>query len=296
MKEMISYLYKINIISEKKYNGEVIYKTSSSNYLYREVSDINRVMIMDKYTKYFNTYHFFSYTFKPNIYNEIISKYEDKNFVILDIGNDFQKEVDFTDMLDFYNKSSLILFNRVKYNNNWETLWESKINYLVSHFNNNKIDNKKYNILFNYYVSIADTSLLYLSRLKRKNSYFNYSVSFVHRRIDSSNSKLFFYNPLNFIIDIKIRDISEYIKSLFYSDKDYLGELEYFFKTHKLDTYLASMLYARIVYPSIFFDSYEQNKIDIKKFIDFDKHKDFIKKIYDVISSYIYIDKIDYLK
>ena len=296
MKKIISYLYNLNIISKKKYKGEIIYETLNSNYLYREVSDINKVMFLDKYIKYLNTYHFFSYTFKPNIYNEIISNYENKKFVILDIGNDYLREVDFTDMIDFYNKSSNVLFEKVKYNNNWEILWESKINYLVNHFYNNKLNNKKYNLLFNYFVCVADTSLLYIRNIKRKYHINNYNVCFTHRRIDSLNLKLLFYNPLNFIIDIEARDIAEYIKSLFYSNKEYLYELEYYLKTHKLDSFTASMLFARIIYPSIFFDNYEQNKIDINKFINFDNYQNFIKKVYDIITSYTYIDKIDYLK
>lgn len=295
MKKIISYLYKINIINSSKYNDEIVYYDDNNNYyLYKEyTNNIKWIMYLYNSISYLNNYSFFAYNFKKNIYGDIVSIYNDKRFILIDIGTDFKKTIDIDDMLLFYRVSSKLLSNNIKYSNNWHILWEDKIDYLINHFNNNKLNNKNLSIIFYYYISIAENVLLYIIKISKNNNLFSNKVCFTHRRVIAT--KFDFYNPLNFIIDTEIRDIGEYIKRLFYINEDYENELHYYLKINKLNKYEASILYARIVYPSIFFDDYERNNVDYKKYIDFDKYKDFIKKIYDVITSYIYIDKIDWL-
>ncbi|MBR5662890.1 MAG: hypothetical protein IKX00_04535 [Bacilli bacterium] len=293
MKEIISYLYNINVYKEFYFNKQLILKTRNTNYLYQEITEPKKVLYIYNLIQSVNSYKFFCYKFERNIFNEVISKYNDITFVIIDIKNDYKETIDLDDMLSLYVDSQKILFNRINYNNNWDLLWENKINYLTNHFNNNKLLNKNYELVFNYYISIAEISLEYLLFSKKKYKP-NNIASFVHRRIKIPNIKLDFFNPLNFIIDLEIRDISEYIKILYYKNDDYETELDYYLKTHHLDMYLASLLYARIIYPSCFFDDYESKNIDINKFVDFISYEKFIKKIYDLISSYIPIDKINF--
>lgn len=291
MKEIISYLYQIDILDEINYKNEVIYKTINSSYLFRIIDDENKVRNMYKYVFNLSGY---TYKFKRNIYNDIISIYQDTKFILLDIGNNYLEIVDFEDMLSFYNSSSILFSNNIKYKNIWDILWENKIDYLTLHFNNNYELNKSYNLLFYYYIHVGESALEYILKLKRKYTETG-KISFVHRRIYSSNIKLYFYNPLNYIVDLEIRDIAEYIKVVYYKNEDYLNELNYYLKTHVLSPYEASLLYARIIYPSIFFDDYEAGTIDIDKYINFDNFEQFIKKVYEVISSYTLIDKIDLL-
>lgn len=291
MKEIISYLYQLDILEEINYKTEIIYKTINNSYLYRKIDDESKVRNLYKYVTNLNDY---SYKFKRNVYNDIISIYQDVKFVLLDIGNNYLEVVDFEDMLSFYNHSSILFSNNIKYKNIWDILWENKIDYLTLHFNSNYELNKNYNLLFNYYLSVGESALEYLLKLKRKYHEVG-KISFVHRRIYSPNIKLYFYNPLNYIIDLEIRDIAEYIKMIYYNGEDYLNELNYYLKTHNLTPFEASVLYARIVYPSIFFDDYEMGIIDFKKYINFDDFEQFIKKVYEVISSYTLVDKIDWL-
>lgn len=291
MKEIISYLYNINIINQISFNNEIIFETSNTSYLYREIDDIKVVNILKNYVDELNRNRFFSYKFVNNIFNSIISTHEEKNFVIIDVLNDYKNEVNFYEMIEFYNYSNMLLTNNIKYNNNWDILWEQKIDYLNNHFDNHKINNKMNRVVFNYYSSIAENALIYLIKVKSKFNFTN-RVAFVHRRINQPNIKLEFYNPLNFMIDLYIRDMAEYIKSLYYAKKDYINDLKYYLNTNRLDVYSASMLFIRIVYPSIFFDDYEADKLNVNKYIDFEDYEDFIKKIYELINSYILIDKL----
>ena len=291
MKEIISYYYSIDVIDSINYEQYTIYKTSNSNYLFMEVADSNKLVFYNEIISSVSNTGFFSYKCKKNIYGELFTKYYNNNYVLLDIGTDYKEEVDFVDMLSFYNKSSLYLSNNAKYNNNWESIWENKISYLADYFNNNFKTYKNYSVLFYFYISVAENSLLYIKKIKNKYMPTN-KICFTHRRVFFPNRKIEFYNPFNFVIDLQVRDIGEYIKSLYYSDEDYLEELHYYLKTNVLNPYLASMLYVRTIFPSIFFDDFENSTIDISKYINFEKYLNFTKKVYEVISSYTSIDKL----
>ena len=297
MENAISYLYGFVINKKVIYKEKTIYYTDRGIFLFSEVDDAPKVYQIYNFIKSMNNYSKYLYTFYYNIYGDIITKTNECSFSLIKIDDSYNKKIDFIEMIEFYDWSykNIPIEYKKNYTNNWNTLWESKINYLLSHFNNNILTNKNYVLIFNYYISVAESALEYIMKLKEK-SLLNYKDVLSHRRILSSNIKLDFYNPLNLIIDIEQRDIGEYIKSLYYKDEDYINELHYYLKIHKLDSYNASMLYARIVYPSIFLDDYESNNVSINKYIDFNKYENFIKKIYEVISSYINIDNIDWLK
>lgn len=297
MENAISYLYGFTISKKISYKDKTVYYTDKGIFLFAKVEDAQKIYQLHNFIKNMNNTFKHIYTFYYNIYGDIISKINDHIFTLIKLDNDYSKKIDFIEMIEFYNWSFDNIPNtyKQKYTNNWVGLWEDKINYLLTHFNNNILNNKNYILIFNYYVSLAESSLEYLMKLN-KNNLNNYKVVLSHRRIINSNIKLDFYNPLNLMIDIEQRDIGEYIKSLYYEDEDYINELHYYFKTHKLDSYNAAMLYARIIYPSIFFDDYESSNININKYINFKKYESFIKKIYEVISSYIKISNIDWLK
>ena len=294
MKEMIAYLYNIDIIETLNYKNDLIFKTNNTHYLYKEVAEPEKILFINKYLIILNQYNFFSYIFKTNIYNEIISKNNNINFVLIDIGCNYKKTIDLDDMITFYKRSNLLLKQNIKYQNNWDSLWENKIDYITSHFMINYNSHKNIDTIFYFYISVAENTLHYLNALKYKYPINNDSISFTHRRIFFPNAGFDFYNPLNFIIDLEVRDIGEYIKTLFYNHDDYVNELHYYLKTHNLDFYTTSYLYVRIIYPSIFFDDYESNNIDINKYCNLDNYYNFSKKIYEIISSYIKIDEIKF--
>ena len=116
MKEIISYYYSIDVIDSINYEQYTIYKTSNSNYLFMEVADSNKLVFYNEIISSVSNTVFFSYKCKKNIYGELFTKYYNNSYVLLDIGTDYKEEVDFVDMLSFYNKSSLYLSNNAKYN------------------------------------------------------------------------------------------------------------------------------------------------------------------------------------
>ena len=123
-----------------------------------------------------------------------------------------------------------------------------------------------------------------------------------HRRVKYPNVKLNFLNPLSFIFDLEIRDIAEYIKSAFFAGEDALSYLKEALKIKKYSIYSLELLYARLLYPSYYFDVYENVMNDleqeeklvpiIEKACDYE---DFFYNAYIEINQYVPIERISWL-
>ena len=126
-----------------------------------------------------------------------------------------------------------------------------------------------------------------------------------HRRVFYPNYKLNFFNPLSFVFDLEVRDIAEYLKAMFFTiDTEYevLEDLKCYLSIKRLSIYDASMLYARLLYPSYYFDIYEEvmnkdrNEEDLIKIIKkANLYEDFLKAAYLEINKYAAIEKIDWI-
>ena len=111
-------------------------------------------------------------------------------------------------------------------------------------------------------------------------------------------------NPLSFVFDLEVRDVAEYLKSMFFKkDIEYcLDELKSYLSIRKLNIYEYHMFYARLLYPSYYFDVYDSvmnknaNEEELVKIVkrsnDYEK---FLKKTYLEISKYVRLDKIDWI-
>ena len=74
---------------------------------------------------------------------------------------------------------------------------------------------KKYPILYNiidYYLGISENAIFYLKKVV-SNYEGNVSVCVCHKRIGVNSTLFDLYNPLNLIIDTRVRDIAEYFKN-----------------------------------------------------------------------------------
>ena len=67
------------------------------------------------------------------------------------------------------------------------------------------------------------------------------------------------YDPQNIIIDHKARDLAEYIKLSFFRDNYAIfDELDQYFRYHYFSFYGIQLLIARILWPSFYFDVYDE--------------------------------------
>ncbi len=181
----------------------------------------------------------------------------------------------------------------------WGKLWSEKIDYFEYQVNQFGKSHPTIRESFSYFVGIAETgiSLLGQSTLDYK----NFVVS--HKRIKRTQTLFDLYNPLSFIIDLKIRDVCEYFKESFITNGDIWSDIEYYLTTNQLTNYEYFMFFVRMFYPSFYFDLYEDiinhNK-DEKQLLHIieraPQYEQLLKKIYLFLLQRISLPDIEWLK
>ena len=253
------------------------------NYYYNlNPNKINK--IFNYYYFYLNNelYYFIIYTRRPDDINAIYTFNQDlikNNILINEIINNKNNTI-----LTPVNKIPYILIKiqinqnkpitlpeinylsniRIKYPNNlmrsnWANLWANKIDYLEYQLEQNY---QKYPLLsksFNYFVGLTENAISYLNNTITTLKPEKNDIGVIsHDTISINDSIYSIYNPLNIIIDHKSRDIAEYIKISFFNDNyKIFDELDEYFKHNYFSYYGMNLLIARILYPSFYFEIYD---------------------------------------
>ncbi len=201
----------------------------------------------------------------PNNYNEILTYHEGKYYCLLlikyeGIGSSFH-------FIPIINNPKLDILKR----NKWAYLWSMKIDYVeyqVKHIR------KKYPIINNsveYYIGLSENAISYFKMLVLD----NIPLYIGHRRINKNKM----YNPLELVIDYKVRDISEYIKQVFFKKEKAIYEIKQFINSLNLNNMDYILLYCRLLFPSYYFDIYD-------KIIKGELEDDGLIRITDLVNDY----------
>lgn len=190
--------------------------------------------------------------------NEIISTYNGVMYILLKIFVNVNKSISLEEISFLGNTIYL-----EKLNINWGALWANKIDYLEDLINEN---GKKYPLIvdsFNYFVGMAENAISYFNSITLDNNY-RYVVS--HKKIRCGDTVEVLYNPMNIIFDYRVRDVAEYIKNSFFN-KNYniFNELVVYLRKNQLTITEVKLLISRLLYPSFYFEMYEDILIDNKE-------------------------------
>ena len=154
-------------------------------------------------------------------------------------------------------------------------------------------------------MGLAENAIAYANNTNNKFSLNSFDkICLNHRRLDFPNLTKEYYNPLLFIFDLQVRDIAEYLKSAFFkSEMDAWIEFKTFINFQKRSIYEYQMFYARMLYPSYYFDMYEKimngEESEEKLIFYIEKSKNyeqFLKNMYYEIIKIVQIEKIDWLE
>ena len=304
MKETLKYYYGLDIESIEELDGKYHFKIENQDYFFvfynrgiEELEDIINVS-NEMVKKGINVHKILI-----NRNNSFLTKVGEYNYILFAVSN-LNEEYDIFDMVKISEK--LVLNNNKSnlYRNNWGTLWSEKIDYFEYQVRELSIEKDVVKNSFSYYVGMAENAISYVNNTNMKYGGDAYRIVLSHRRVFYPNYKLNYLNPLSFVFDLEVRDIAEYLKAMFFK-KDIsfcLDELSSYLKIRHLSLYEYQMLYARLLYPTYYFDVYESvmNKNgDEEELVNIikkcDSYEEFLKKAYLEISKYAKIDKVEWI-
>lgn len=278
MKNLIEYYYNLNIYNLRTSNDDFLFNSHNKLYLFYKIRNADNVKNMTYILNNFGTIYMHSPIFNKE--SQLIT-YDGENYRILFLINISQnRKISYKDVLYFSNNNTVYNFNT---NNNWELMWKNKIDFLENYIEKKDNINNLIKPLCYYYIGLAENSLQYLRKI-RKNFVCDCSIS--HKRIDKDDTLIELYNPINFVIDNKCRDIGEYLRSISYSNNNFLEIIN----SLNYADYEFQLLYARLLFPTTFFDKIELlndskiTKQDILSMYDLTlKYELFLNNIYNII-------------
>ena len=248
--------------SNSKY---IVYFNNRIYYLYRI---FDKKMVISKYN--ISKKYYFYYKFIYNRFNSIFSIYNGNYYVLLEINNN-----SFPINYIFYDKVPLL----------WKNKWLDKIYYF--NIKKNSLDSCYYTYV-NYYLYLFELSLFYLNDYND----FIFNGYLLHEKFDVNE----LCNPLNIIIDVRERNLGEYLKYLFFCCN--YNEIDYsFLYDLKYNDYNFDLVISRLLYPNYFINSILNDdsidKIDsiINRLEEFERY---LKMIFNILAKKYDIKKVDF--
>lgn len=304
MKDTISFYYNIDIDTLEEKDGKYHFKYQNRDFFFvffnRNLEELEDLLdcISEMQKKGIDIHGILI-----NKDNSILTKINEYNYILFSVNN-CSETYDIFDIIDMNNKLTLNNYNSKLYRNNWENLWMQKVDYFEYQIRELGLDKQVIKNSFSYYIGLAENAISYVHNVKLKYPSQG-TIVLSHRRIFYPNYKLNYLNPLSFIFDLEVRDIAEYLKAMFFSEDDeseVLEELKSFLKIKRLTIYEYNMLYARLLYPSYYFDIYEEvmnkerSEEDLLKIISKNKNfEEFLKKAYLEITKYAILEKVEWI-
>lgn len=227
---------------------------------------------------------------------EAISNYNNNSYILIRIYVNINKIISLEEIS--YLANSL---HRENMQINWGNLWSRKIDYLEELINEN---GKKYPVIvdsFNYFVGMAENAISYYNNVGLSENY-KYVIS--HRIIRFNDTVECLYNPLNIIFDYRVRDVAEYLKNAFFRNNlNVYYEFKNYLKNNNLSVNEIQLLVARLLYPSFYFDMYDDIIVDEKEekiifnvITRLDEYECYLSKIIEYLSVNYGIEDILWLK
>ena len=258
MLDYINYFYNLYPPLLNKENDNYVFFVGNEKYYLtpyrRELSEIKDLVELNKRMISSNS---LVHEIIINKFNEPISVISNENYVLLRVYVNDIKKIDINDIIYMLNENVDLSGLKSLLRTNWVSLWSSKVDYIeyqMGHlikkypFLNNTID---------YYLGLCENAITYIKNLKMFSDY-KIPIGISHKRIITDATLFDLYNPLNLIIDYKVRNIAEYLKDAFFKDEDVNYILNIVFKNFWFDKLNLSLLVARLLYPSYYFDLFEE--------------------------------------
>lgn len=301
MKNNIMYYYNLRIDNITQNNNNYYFTINNDNYCFTIYTrDIKESDAIYKLNKYMLSSNILVHEIIPNKDNYVVTIINNIPYILYKIYINKNKKLTINELTYLSNYTYQV--DKILTRNNWNILWSNKIDYFEYQINQM---GKKYPILvdtFAYFTGLAENAISYVKYTTLETQIETSDNPVIsHRKINNTIESL--YNPLNIILDHKSRDIAEYIKLSFLNkNTNIYQELDSYFSNNYYSEYGLRLLYARIIYPSFYFDMYEQIIQGLRKESDLlnivtllDDYELYLKEMYYYLKKYHNIPEIDWI-
>ena len=239
MKNLINYYYNLNIINIHQRERNYYFKINEELYSFVECNECDKIEEIFQLSKYLEQFKIFEQLLL-NVNNQVVTDVNGKKYILI-------KNIKIDNNI---NINKIIEINNIRIPStklkmsDWEELWSKKMDYFEYQISQ---IGKKYPLIresFNYYLGLAELAISIINNIPKKDLYLCLS----HRRIED------IYNPLNLIVDYRVRDVSEYFKKNFFENKDIVEELNLFLFNNNLSVNEKQVFFVRMLFPTYYFD------------------------------------------
>ena len=299
MKNIIEFYYNLKIEKLHNKNDQYFFSIADKNFVFKPYDDDER-KLQDIY--YLNLQISPGGNFDKiiiNKQNNLITKIDNIPYILILTSN--KRTLSLPEISNISNNTNIDTRNIQNLERNgWETLWSNKIDYFEMQVEENK---KKFPLIresFDYFIGMGENAISYLVNTKKEERITIYDQKVIaHNNLYQS-----LYEPTNLILDHKARDIAEYIKlSFFNNNTNIFKQLDEYFYYNYYSKYGMRVLFSRILYPSFYFNLYEDiisEKIEEKelnKILDkTEEYETFLYDVYLYLKKYYDIPPIEWLK
>lgn len=291
MKNLINYYYNLNIKAFKKIDEKFIFELNNKVYEFIPFyGDLNSF-----YKNYLTVLKSNKYCHEIVLNNQknILTFYEGKPYLLFKKNLTIENKVDLNEIVTY----DIQIYNETKLE--WKKLWKEKIDYYEYQMSQLSHKYKKLKNSFDYYIGLSENAISLLNYVNEKDIRFY----MCHRRINYNEKLDAFFNPINFIVDNLTRDVGEYMKTNYFNSELDLDVVYNYIDKLDFNESECILLLARLMYPSYYFDVYDQivqgniaeEKIDMytKKNVSYET---FLKKVYNYLKYISNIPEIEWFE
>ena len=303
MKETINYYYNLNPIRINKIFDYYYFYVNNELFYFviydRKIDDINAIF---DFNKKMISSNILVNEIIDNKDNSVITYVNKVPYILMKIYININKNITLAEIS--YLSNSKILYSNNLMRSNWALLWIRKIDYLEYHHEHNY---QKYPLLsasFDYFIGLSENAISYLNNTIKNMSPDSSDIGVISHDIINIDDTIYsLYNPLNIIIDHKARDLAEYIKNSFFNDNfSIFEELDEYFRYNYFSFYGMNLLVARILYPSFYFDRYDEivnEKIQESSIFKItsriDEYEKYLQDVFNYLKKYYNIKDIEWI-
>ena len=291
MKNVLYNYYDILVDELNKSDNNYFFYFNNELFLFYLV--LNDVNLVENIYKYIVENNIESFNIILNKEGNLFSDVDKKKYVLLRVKGILKYEVKF-DEFKYYPVNS----NGV----NWGTLWSERIDYYEVQIRELGINYQTVLNSFGMFSGLAENAILYFNMTMEKFGDLESNVGIVHNRVKYPCYLIDYYNPVNFVIDYSVRDIGEYIKSYIISDDFDFNNVITLINRMYLNDLMFNLLYARLLYPTFYFDVFDKIILEDGKDSDIvftldkiDIYLDTLKRLYDRFNNEYQMFRIEWL-